>query len=426
MSFFALAAATFFMVSGGPYGLEELVHNTGYGGAVLLLLLVPLLWALPTGLMVGELGAAIPDEGGFYVWVRRALGPFWGFQEAWLSLMASIFDMAAYPAVFVLALSQLWPPAKEDSNRMMISAAIIGACLIWNLFGARAVGDGSILLGVVLLAPFALLVAYGVTRTPAAAPAAAPIHPDWVAGLVVAMWNYMGWDNASTIAREVKNPQRTYPRVMMWTLVAIVAVYVIPVLAARHAGIPVESWTTGNWVGIGATLAGPWLGAALLITTMVSTFGMFNSLMMSYSRIPFALAEDGLAPRLFSRRFSNGAPWVSLVACSVAWTLATGMSFDRILLLDVLLYGASLLLEFVALLKLRRSEPELSRPFRAPLAALLGIGPAILLVIAFVNNRNDRLGSVSAVTLSIGMATAGVAIYFLVPKARRCPLRPNV
>ncbi len=418
MSFFALAAATFFMVSGGPYGLEELVHTAGYSGAIALLFLVPLLWALPTGLMVGELGAAIPDEGGFYVWVRRALGPFWGFQEAWLSLASSIFDMAAYPSVFVLALSQIWPPAKEEPTRMLLCGAIIGACLVWNLFGARAVGGGSILLGIALMTPFALLVLYGVLRAPQGAPAAAPAHPDWVAGLIVAMWNYMGWDNASTIAQEVDNPQRTYPRVMIWTLVAILVAYVVPLLAARHAGIPLESWTTGNWVGIGAAIAGPWLGAALLLTTMVSTFGMLNSLMMSYSRLPLAMAEHGLAPRIFSRRFANGAPWVSLLVCSAAWMLATGLSFDRILLLDILLYGASLILEFVALILLRRSEPGLHRPFRAPVASLLGIGPAVLLVIAFLNNRNDKIGSISALNLSAILAAVGLLLYFVTPHAR--------
>jgi len=76
----SLAAATYFMVSGGPYGIEELVQDSGYGLALVILLLTPLLWSLPTGLMVGELSAALPAEGGFYVWVRRAMGPFWGFQ----------------------------------------------------------------------------------------------------------------------------------------------------------------------------------------------------------------------------------------------------------------------------------------------------------------------------------------------------------
>ena len=59
--------------------------------------------------MVGELASALPEEGGYYCWVRRALGPFWGFQEAWLSLAASIFDMAIYPVTFVLYLSRVAP-----------------------------------------------------------------------------------------------------------------------------------------------------------------------------------------------------------------------------------------------------------------------------------------------------------------------------
>jgi amino acid transporter len=85
------------MVSGGPYCLEEIIQKAGYSRAILILAIVPIIWSLPVALMVGELSAALPEEGGYYAWVRRALGPFWGFQEAWLSLAASIFDMAIYP-----------------------------------------------------------------------------------------------------------------------------------------------------------------------------------------------------------------------------------------------------------------------------------------------------------------------------------------
>ena len=101
MRLLPLIAATYFMVSGGPYGLEDIIGKAGYGRALLLLVLVPLVWSLPTSLMVGELASALPEEGGYYCWVRRALGGFWGFQEAWLSLAASVFDMAIYPVIFV-------------------------------------------------------------------------------------------------------------------------------------------------------------------------------------------------------------------------------------------------------------------------------------------------------------------------------------
>src|ERR1700724_1967777 len=98
MRLLPLIAATYFIVSGGPYGIEDIIGGAGYRWAFVLLLFLPVFWSLPTALMIGELASALPAEGGFYVWVRRALGPFWGFMEAWLSLAASIFDMAIYPA----------------------------------------------------------------------------------------------------------------------------------------------------------------------------------------------------------------------------------------------------------------------------------------------------------------------------------------
>src|ERR1700739_4637705 len=86
MRLLPLIAATYFMVAGGPYGLEDIIGKAGYARGLLLLVIIPLLWSLPTSLMVGELASSIPDEGGFYVWVRRARGRFWGFQEGSLSL----------------------------------------------------------------------------------------------------------------------------------------------------------------------------------------------------------------------------------------------------------------------------------------------------------------------------------------------------
>src|SRR5947207_835073 len=136
-----LLAGAYYMVSGGPYGLEDIIGMAGYGRALLLLVLLPFIWSLPTALMIGELASAIPLEGGFYAWVRRALGPFWGFQEAWLSLAASVFDMAIYPTLFVLYLGKLAPALGEHA--IVVSVAVIAVGVVWNLRGAFAVGEGS-------------------------------------------------------------------------------------------------------------------------------------------------------------------------------------------------------------------------------------------------------------------------------------------
>lgn len=417
----SLAAATYFMVSGGPYGIEQMVQGSGYKLALLIVFLTPLVWSLPTGLMVGELSAALPSDGGFYIWVRRAMGPFWGFQEAWLSLAASAFDLAAYPTVFVLALQKLWPPAMQGHNGLFIASAVIVACVLWNLFGAGAVGNGSILLGAGLLAPFVVLIGYALFRHSSLAGVNADTGPsaDWLTAVIVAMWNYMGWDNASTIAGEVENPQKIYPRVMMLALAAIVLSYAIPIVCVWHTRLQPGYWSAGSWTSIAALLGGEWLGLAVLVGWMISTFGIVNSLTLSYSRLPMAMSEDHLLPAIFTRRLRNGAPWASIVLCGAAWIIVLiifGIDIDRLLMLDILLYGTSLVLEFIALVLLRLREPQLARPFMVPgglpVAALLGVGPTALLVIALIKNRSERLGSISSLNLGLILMGTGVVLYF--------------
>src|SRR6201995_4291254 len=143
MRLFPLVAATYFIVSGGPYGMEDIIGMAGYGLALLLLGVVPIFWSLPTALMVGELASAIPEEGGFYIWVTRALGRFWGFQEAWLSLAASVFDMAIYPTTFVLYLSYVAPALTSGHRGLLLKLAIVAISAVWNLRGAVSVGGGS-------------------------------------------------------------------------------------------------------------------------------------------------------------------------------------------------------------------------------------------------------------------------------------------
>jgi amino acid transporter len=417
------------MVSGGPFGIEELVRDCGYTLALVLLVLVPLVWSLPVALMVGELSAAIPAEGGYYVWVRRAMGPFWGFQAAWLSLMSSVFDMALYPTLFVLYLGRIWPLALQGPNRVLIAAAVVLICVLWNLVGAQAVGSGSVVLGIFLLSPFLLIALLALMRhaelstTPVLNPSA---HADLLGGIMVAMWNYMGWDNASTVAEEVKEPQRTYPVVMTVALAAIVLSYVVPIVAVRQTHLQPGYWSAGSWAGIASIVVGPWLGVAVVLAAMVSSFGSFNSLTMSYSRVPLAMAEDGYAPRLFARRLPNGVPWASIVACGLGWTIALGLSFDRLLMLDILLYGVSLVLEFIALILLRVQEPDLPRRFTIPGglvgAILAGVGPTLLLIAALIKNRDEQIGRISALTVALTIMAAGVLIYFIAARMRK-PVR---
>jgi amino acid transporter len=415
-----LIAAIFFMVAGGSYGLEEMIAKTGFATSILILLLVPLVWSLPTALMLAELSSALPAEGGFYVWVRRALGPFWGFQEAWLSLVASIFDMAIYPTLFVLYLARLWPWAGEGSHGLWIGAALIAACTLWNLRGARAVGESSLLFALVLLSPFFLMTVLGFWKGHGALVLTpdAGHHADLLGGIVVGMWNFMGWDNATTVAGEVESPQRTYPLALIAAVLLVTLDYALPVMAISRTGIDARSWDTGSWVDAAVHVGGPWLGYGVIVGGMLCGAGMFNALIMSYSRLPMVLAEDGYLPRLFARRIQRTqVPWVSVLACAIAWSVALGLNFERLLMIDVLLYGAALVLEFIALVALRLREPQLPRPFRIPGglagAVLVGVVPTALIAIAFVKNREEQIAGISALWLAFALIVLGPLVYAL-------------
>jgi amino acid transporter len=415
-----LIAATYFMVSGGPYGIEDILGGAGFAKAILILVLLPFLWSLPTTLMIGELASSIPAEGGFYVWVRRALGPFWGYQEGWLSLAASVFDMAIYPTIFVEYLSRFDPTLTAGVRGYFWSLLVVVVCCVWNLRGAPAVGEGTVGLFVLLLAPFAVFCTlgfwHGFTAHPVIQWHAASTEASLSTAILVAMWNYMGWDNASTVAQEVENPQRNYPFAMVSAALLVAVTYILPLLAVALMGISVANFSTGSWADAARSIGGPLLGYAVIAGGAINGFGMFNVLMMSYTRLPVAMAEDRMLPQIVTRRNSRGVPYVSVLLCAIAWALALNLKFERLISIDISLYGASLILEFVALVVLRLREPNLERPFKAgnfALACALGVGPTCLILYALYAKHYEQLAGIPALAFTASVAAVGPILYWL-------------
>jgi len=409
------------MVSGGTYGTEDIVHGAGYGRAILILLITPLLWSLPTAFMIGELSSALPFEGGYYAWVRRAMGNFWGFQEAWLSLIASIFDMAIYPTLFVAYLTRMFPWFQEGSRGWWVALAVVVACAVLNIAGVKVVSLTSLWLFLALSAPFLAIVLlapfkFGALANAVTKPTTSTV--DILGGLLICMWNYMGWDNASTIATEVERPQRTYPRAMLVAVAIVAASYVLPFAAMWATGLKATAWETGAWADVAGLLGGPLLRIAVVLGGLISAFGMFNALVMSYSRLPLAMAQDGMLPAVFGKlRKKSRAPWVAIVALAIGWAMCLGLGFARLVTLDILLYGASLLLEFMALAVLRFREPKLNRPFRVPGgpfgAIAIGIPPLLLLGFSVVRSQHESILGMSSFAFGMILIAAGFMAYLV-------------
>ena len=421
------------MVSGGTYGTEAIISGAGYGRGILVLLFLPVLWCLPTAFMIGELSSALPQEGGYYAWVRRGMGNFWGFQEAWLSLAASIFDMAIYPTLFVFYLKQMSPWFGEGNHGVLAGLFVVVTCAALNLAGIRVVGLTSLWLFFLLSLPFGLVVLLTPAKlgsfsgTPETAATGASMG--LLGAVLVAMWNYMGWDNASTIAQEVERPQRTYPRAMIAAVILVSLTYVLPFLAVYFTGIPASAFNEdGSWAAIAGQLGGTvmgfeWLRFMVTIGGMMSAFGMFNALVMSYSRLPLAMAKDGMMPKIFGKvTRKNGTPWVAILVLASCWALCLGLGFRRLVTLDIMLYGAALMLEFVTLVVLRVREPELKRSFRVPGgmagAVTCGIFPFGLLLLSLIESDHETILGMNGLLFGVIIIFVGFLMYYGTGKFR--------
>jgi amino acid transporter len=216
---------------------------------------------------------------------------------------------------------------------------------------------------------------------------------------------------------------------MLGATALVAFTYIVPLTAVALAGLAPGQFSTGAWTDAARILAGPLLALAVVAGGMINGVGMFNPLMMSVTRIPFAMAEDGQAPQILLRRTKLGVPWVSVLACAAIWALALRFTFERLISIDLVLYGGSLLLEFVALVVLRLREPNLHRPFRVPGgtsgAIALGVGPALLIAFALWAARDEHVLGLNALLFAATVALAGAVVYVLTELFRRNIPSPN-
>ncbi|RYY96501.1 MAG: APC family permease, partial [Chitinophagaceae bacterium] len=278
-----LAAVIFLTVSGGPYGLEPLLQQGG-DIALPLLLLTPILWDIPTILTVLELNSLFPENGGYYQWVKRALGLRFGFYEGWWSWLYTFADLAIYPVLFVFYLGWFFPGI--EAYKIPICLAIIWLSAGINIRGIVPVGRFSIFLSGAVLATFFVLFGYALYKSGGHLHVPAPTlknksYTTIGLGLYTIMWNFIGWDNVTTYADEVRRPVRAYLISIALAFVAVVAIYAIALVIALNAGIGGAQLEAQGFPALGALVGGPWLGNLIAAGGLASTLGLYSAVLLS-------------------------------------------------------------------------------------------------------------------------------------------------
>ncbi len=339
---FQLIAVIFLTVSGGPYGLEPLLTYAGENGALLLLIITPILWDIPTVLTVLELNSMMPVEGGYYQWVKKGLGLRFAFYEGWWTWLYTFVDLAIYPVLFIEYASFFFP--QVEAYKIPVCLIIIWAGALLNIRGIVPVGEASLILGIAVIVPFIILffAAFASHNVSFSMPhfSLSGTHFSAIGlALFTVMWNFCGWDNSMTYAGEVHKPVGSYIRSTITAAIVIFVVYVITIVTAQSSGINYSTLNDEGFPALGLLVGGQWLGALIAAGGMASTLGLFSAVLLSVSRVPKVMSDDKLLPsKLHKEHPKFNTPYISIIICAAIVSIMVFWTFADLLIIDISLY----------------------------------------------------------------------------------------
>jgi amino acid transporter len=421
---FYLVFVMFSYTTGGPFGLEDMVTTSGPGMTLIYLLVLPFFWCIPVSLVSAELTTAMPVEGGFYRWTRAAFGDFWGFLAGWWNWSASFLLGGAYAVLFTDYLAYYFP-AITGWKHYLVSLAVIAVITWINVRGIQMVGKVATALEVFIFVPVATMIVVALMHwhhNPFV-PLIPPHQPTFKifgVGLALGLWLYSGYEQLSTVAEEVENPQRAYPRALALVVPLSIAAYFLPTLAGLASAGEWQKWHTGYFSDaatiIGGTLFGyPWLGTWMALAAMVCNLALLNSTVLTATRMPFAMAEDGYLPAALTRKHSRyGTPWLAIVLSAVIYALLAWQSLGQLISVYIWLRSATTVLTVLSAWKLRRTRPEMPRAFVIPGGRnrLLYVvaAPVVMAIVALLGS--DRFAAIGgAIAIVLGPMVYGIIAF---------------
>jgi amino acid transporter len=388
----------------GPFGLEDQVRTSGPGMSLLYQLIIPFFWCIPISLVAAELTTAMPVEGGFYRWTRAAFGDFWGFLAGWWNWTASFLLGALYAVLFTDYLAFYFPQL-TGWRHYGIALLVIALITYVNVRGIRLVGSIATVLELGILGIVGVMCVMAIPKwshNPFVpfVPPHVPLFQVFGVGLSLGLWLYAGYEQVSSVAEEVENPQRSYPRALAWVVPLSMATYVLPTLLCLAAVGHWDQWHSGYFSDLANAIGGPKLGFAITLAAGVMNLSILNSTVLTTTRMPAAMSEDGYLPAFLSRPHPRfGTPWLAILLSAVVYCLLAGHNVVQLISIYVWLRIATSVLTVLSAWQLRRTRPDLARSFRIPwgkvglayaVIAPLVLSAFALVVPAFSNAPADR------------------------------------
>ena len=439
------------------YAATSVVAGTMIGGGIFVVpsimlrqlgapLLVIVVWILAGVLSLlgalgyAELGAALPEAGGEYVYMHRAYGPAMGFLYGWTQfVVAKSGSIATIAAGFFLYLAYFFPGLNEvlwqaplqiagHAFTLQLVGRQVGATILvlllsgLNILGVRRSGRTQTFFTAAKLLVLFTLIVLGLTlghgsfehfRTHVQTGVQGGLFAAFGGATVATLWAYDGWNNLSMVAGEVENPQRNMPIALILGTLLVIAVYVLANIAYFYVLAPDHIASTNT---VAADTARQFMGRAggafIAVGVMISSFAALNGSILSGSRVPYAQARDGLFPRFLAGvhpRFRTPAAAIAAQSVIAALLALTGQYqglYTKVIFSEYLFYA----LVTAGIFILRRRAPELERPYRTWGYPFL---PAIFVILSVVVLVNTLHHQWSDTVWGLALVGSGVPAYLV-------------
>lgn len=363
------------IVCAGAYGIEEMIPECGPGLTIVMLLVLPLVWALPYSFICAELGSARPVEGGSLMWVKEALGEFWFAVIVFSNVIWGLVCNTVYVVLAVNYLDNLIGLSATQSYILKVLMVLI--FFIINVIGLKEVSVVSTVLSIFIILTFAVVAVVGFLHwnTNPMVPFMSGEYDSMLqnigAGLAIGIWMYSGFDELSVLAGEIKDAHKVIPKALMIVIPLIVFTYVLPTLGGLASVGRWESWTTqAGGIGYATVLTenlGPVFGVIFMVIAIIGQCSIFNVTIATGSRCIMVLADEQFGPQILARLSRKKAtPYVALIIVAAVTILLIPFNFTFLVVVDVFFMITVCTLTVVAAMILKRQIPDKEVPFKSP------------------------------------------------------------
>lgn len=424
----ALSTVVCMVIGGGVFFKPQAVYTLtgGAPGLGILAWIIAGIMTITAGLTAAEVSAAIPKTGGMMVYIEEIYGKKLGFLTGWMQTV--LFFPATAAAIAVMFGQQAALLLNNSSLVMPMSIGVILLIGILNTFGSKTSGAIQTVSTVCKLIPLGLIIVFGFIKGSGDNPIMNPlvaegIRPMGIIGqlLVAILFAYDGWINVGALAGEMKNPGKDLPKAIIGGLSIVMAINVVINLAYLWVLPASELAQYASPASIVAEkIFGPVGGKLINVGILVSVFGCLNGYLLTGPRIPYTLANQKLLPATLGKLNKNGVPanaTLFMVVLSVIYALSG--QFNLLSDLSMFAIWAFYTLTFIGVIKLRKTQPDLERPYKVPfypVIPIISICSGLFVVIdqLFLAGMKSSMISIGGIIITL----IGLPVYAVMTKKK--------